>query len=250
MHSVQALPGQTPSVILHLTHNLTINRIPEIRFDLSITIKQLKEQIEKRYGSSSDQMELILQDTNGNNVSNLSDDTKQLGFYYPQDNYIIHVIDNNPNSILKDIDDVSKVNKYTMSEEDYDKLQDNFRKFKKQLLENNPELAAKQNNPVIITEEDYLKEEAEQMKKGDRCQLKEKKHRGTVEYVGKIPNLGQGYYIGIKLDEPYGKHNGSVGPVQYFECPDKYGIFVRPDKVEVGDFPEYDLDDLVEDDEV
>lgn len=132
------MPGHTPSVVLHLTHNLTANRIPEIRFDLDTKIGIVKEQIEKRYGTSVDYMELILQDTCGGNIGNLANDDKPLSFYDPQDNYTIHVIDKNPNSMLLGIDDLSKVDKYTMSEQDYDKLQDNFRKFKTKLLESNP----------------------------------------------------------------------------------------------------------------
>lgn len=70
--------------------------------------------------------------------------------------------------MLKGIDDVSKIDKYTISEADYDKLQDNFRKWKAHLLENNPELN-KQTNPIIIVEDDYLKDIADGIKKGDRC---------------------------------------------------------------------------------
>lgn len=161
-------------------------------------------------------MELILQDTCGGNISNMTNDDKPLSFYNPQDNYTIHVLDKNPNSMLKGIDDVSKIDKYTMSESDYDKLQDSFRKFKAKLLENNPELQQQQPNTLIIIEDDYLKEVADTISKEDRCEIIETKHRGTIKYVGKIPNIGQGYYVGIQLDEPYGKHNGTVGSVPYF----------------------------------
>ena len=40
----------------------------------------------------------------------------------------------------------------------------------------------------------------------------------------------------------------SVNGKQYFECPDKYGLMVRPASVTVGDFPERDLMD--DDDEM
>jgi tubulin-folding cofactor B len=52
-----------------------------------------------------------------------------------------------------------------------------------------------------------------------------------------------GVWIGVEYDEPLGKHNGTVQDVEYFKCRPKHGAFVRPTKIEVGDFPEEDLFD-------
>ena len=56
--------------------------------------------------------------------------------------------------------------------------------------------------------------------------------------------MGEGYFVGIQLDEPFGKNNGMFNGVQYFECLNKYGIFLRPDEINVGDFPELDIDEI------
>lgn len=119
---------------------------------------------------------------------------------------------------------------------------DNFRKFKKDFLKANPDLVKKE---VVSVDPNYMKEEAESVALASRCQMKEYGHRGTVSYIGQVPELAEGYFLGITLDEPFGENDGSLLGKSYFLCNNKYGIFLRPDKVEVGDFPEIDLDDEI-----
>lgn len=47
------------------------------------------------------------------------------------------------------------------------------------------------------------------------------------------------------MDEPTGDSNGSYKKTSYFSCPDKFGIFVRPKDLQVGDYPP--VDDFDED---
>jgi len=155
------------------------------------------------------------------------------------------VVDSNPSSIHKEIEDLGAVDKYKISEEDYDKVVDNFRKWKKEFLEKNPQF---KKQPVFVDpatlDPEYMKEIAEGIKIGSRVRL-ESGARGEIKYVGKIMDKGVGYFVGVRLDEPYGNSSGAIKGVKYFDAPDKYATFVRPDKVEVGDFPELDIDDEI-----
>ncbi|XP_075451543.1 CAP-Gly domain-containing linker protein 4 isoform X1 [Ascaphus truei] len=57
-------------------------------------------------------------------------------------------------------------------------------------------------------------------------------HRiGTVRFYGQT-SFAPGYWCGIELDKPHGKNAGSVGGVQYFTCPPKYGVFAPPSRVQ------------------
>lgn len=105
--------------------------------------------------------------------------------------------------------------------------------------------------------------------------------RGTIRYVGPVPEIPTsssvrddsdgGWWVGIELDEPVGKNDGSIGGKRYFTTSfttptttstttnatmkmseasnigPKSGVFVRPDRVQVGDWPMLtDLEELEE----
>ncbi|CAF4942667.1 unnamed protein product, partial [Rotaria sp. Silwood1] len=59
---------------------------------------------------------------------------------------------------------------------------------------------------------------------------------GTIAFVGKT-EFADGEWIGVILDEPKGKNNGTVHKkdgtiVQYFTCNDNHGLYVRPGQIE------------------
>ena len=71
------------------------------------------------------------------------------------------------------------------------------------------------------------------------CILPGSSRRGIIAYVGPIASLPgpQGSpWIGVTLDEPQGKNDGSVNDERYFQCPPNRGVFVRPDRCEPGDW--------------
>merc|ERR1711939_1060205 len=96
-------------------------------------------------------------------------DTETLAAYGPQENYTIHVKDSSGTAVMGEFDDVSKVEKYVMSEDAYNQRDDTFRKFKQQQMANNPKFAEAMNSKKIP--EDFQKEDADKMEVGQRAQL-------------------------------------------------------------------------------
>jgi len=148
---------------------------------------------------------------------------------------------------MHEFDDLSKVEKYEISQEEYDKRPDSFKKFKENMIKKDPEFMKKNAGEKITAT--FQKEEAETITVGQRCELSIGSRRGMVKYVGQCKELAPGYWAGIILDEPTGDCDGVVKGVKYFECSlgSKYGIFVRPKELKVGDFPPVDDFDADED---
>lgn len=53
---------------------------------------------------------------------------------------------------------------------------------------------------------------------------------GEVKFKGKT-DFAEGLWIGMELDDPIGKHNGTVGGKSYFTAQPKHGIFLRPENI-------------------
>jgi hypothetical protein len=56
------------------------------------------------------------------------------------------------------------------------------------------------------------------------------KHRGHIAYMGKL-HYTKNELIGVVLDEPRGKNNGTLKGVQYFECSPQHGLMVSRDDI-------------------
>ncbi|KJH44353.1 CAP-Gly domain protein [Dictyocaulus viviparus] len=58
----------------------------------------------------------------------------------------------------------------------------------------------------------------------------EKTGKGRVAFCGEV-QFSDGEWVGVILDEPRGKNNGSVQGVQYFVCEANHGLFIRPSQI-------------------
>eukprot|EP00735_Rhodelphis_limneticus_P008307 TRINITY_DN2120_c0_g1::TRINITY_DN2120_c0_g1_i1::g.12914::m.12914 TRINITY_DN2120_c0_g1::TRINITY_DN2120_c0_g1_i1::g.12914 ORF type:complete len:303 (+),score=39.36,sp/Q67Z52/TBCB_ARATH/45.53/3e-74,Ubiquitin_2/PF14560.1/3.1e-30,CAP_GLY/PF01302.20/6.9e-23,ubiquitin/PF00240.18/0.0058 TRINITY_DN2120_c0_g1_i1:87-911(+) len=244
------------TVRLHVTHSNLKASFLEIRLDKHLTIESVKEKLKTHTGTSVTAMKLYLKDSNGNLLCELDDDTRMLGYYSPLDGYTLHVQDTDPFSMSAHggLEDLSLVQKYVMPDDEYNKRDNTYRKYKETMLAKDPSWTLdtemkRRKDPnyepkAQITDPEYGGDLAKDMKVEDRCEVYPGSRRGSIRYVGKAENLGPGYWIGVEYDEPFGKNNGTVKGVKYFECEDKFGGMVRPEHVKVGDYPPLDLDDF------
>ncbi|CAH8820902.1 unnamed protein product [Trichobilharzia szidati] len=77
----------------------------------------------------------------------------------------------------------------------------------------------------------------EKVKVGCRVKITSRSVFGTVAFVG-VTQFSPGKWVGIILDEPKGKNNGTVQGERYFICEENFGIFVRPSQLTLLDDPE------------
>jgi len=229
---------------LNVSHSNLRQRWIEIRFDAGDTIAAVKQKLYSHGGTQPAFQKLQLVDTSGNTVCELSNDRATLRDYRVQNDMEIRIVDMDPNSLAKSgwLEDTSLVEKYVMPDEVYDAREGTVRKYKQQLREKQ---VAESQTPTSAEPLD------ENITVGRRCEVFPGGRRGEIKFVGEAPSLGEGIWVGVVLDEPLGKNDGSVQGKRFFTCPPNYGVMVKPDKVTVGDFPVRDpMDGIESDDEI
>lgn len=159
--------------------------------------------------------------------------------------------DTRPPGARPNLTDTSGVDKYEMPEEEYEKKSDSVLAWKKaQKLGRFDPNAPNHDKARLEATEQEVRQRGIQA--GKRCRVGgEDTRRGVIRYVGEVPEIpnGAGKWVGVQLDEPVGKNDGSINGNRYWGEPSsmRHGVFVRPERVEVGDFPPMDdLEDMEE----
>jgi tubulin-specific chaperone B len=148
--------------------------------------------------------------------------------------------------------DASQVAKYELPPDEYEKKTDSVLAWKKaQKLGRFDPAAPSLEQARLQAFETEIKNKGIEV--GKRCRVGgQDTKRGVVMYIGDVEEIpgGAGKWIGVKLDEPVGRNDGSLaGGKRYWgkDGDPKSGVFVRPERVEVGDWPVIDdLDDMEE----
>ncbi|XP_035535719.1 tubulin-folding cofactor B [Morone saxatilis] len=231
-----------PTVNVRLTSTISSFEVQR-RFNRGITIAELKGRLEMVVGASAPCMDLDLFSVSDKFLQKMDDNEALLGSYPVDDDCRIHVIDKSGQQ-FGEFTDVSKVEKFELSDDIYEKKTDTARSFMKKhrVGHFNEEEVARKKAELAAREEEQ-KAAAEAISVGNRCKVQvagQPTRLGTVMYVG-TTDFKPGHWVGVKYDEPHGKHNGTVEGKQYFQCEDKYGGFVKPLSLTVGDFPEEDF---------
>ncbi|KAK4454985.1 CAP Gly-rich domain-containing protein [Podospora aff. communis PSN243] len=163
----------------------------------------------------------------------------------------LHVIDTRPPSARPNFSSAVGVDKFVLPEEEYEKKTDSVLAWKKaqKLGRFDPNAPSHEQAKIAAIAQEV---ESRGIAVGKRCRVgQDDTRRGVVKYVGEVKEIpgGIGAWIGVELDEPVGKNDGSIGETRYWGEPSelKRGVFIRPERVEVGDYPVMDdLEDMEE----
>ncbi|NXM42809.1 KI13B protein, partial [Gymnorhina tibicen] len=87
----------------------------------------------------------------------------------------------------------------------------------------------------VVSDSEDANEIPEWLKEGEYVTVGTNK-TGTVRYIGPT-DFQEGTWVGVELDLPSGKNDGSIGGKQYFRCNPGYGLLVKPGRVRKASGP-------------
>ncbi|KAI0479274.1 CAP-Gly domain-containing protein [Xylariaceae sp. FL0804] len=229
------------------------NSSSERRITPSWSISQLKSKLEPITGIPPSCQRLSIRTANHETISvEAPDEDATLLSSFPLTSYAeMRVIDTRPAGARLNLNDTSGVEKYVMPADEYAKKTDSVLAWKKneKLGRFNPDAPSLEKAKLDAIQHEI---DSRGIQVGRRCRVGgEDSRRGEIKYVGPVKEIPGtiGAWIGIHLDEPAGKNDGSISGTRYWgaESGLKHGVFVRPERVEVGDWPVLDdLEDMEE----
>jgi len=228
------------------------NSSSERRISPSWSIAQLKSRLEPVTGvpASCQRLSLKIGSQAAQPIEAADEESTILAAWPLQAYAEIKIVDTRPPGARPNYTDTSAVEKYNMSTEDYESRTDSVMAWKKSQKLGRFDPNAPEIEQAKI-KASFQEVEARGIKTSLRCRIlpSNDHRRGAVAFVGEVPEIkgSVGAWVGVALDEPTGKNDGSVNGTRYFECAPNCGVFLRAERVEVGDFPELSLDDELAD---
>ena len=241
-------------VLLDLTHSNLKQQHIEIRFYLSDTLDTLRARIHQKTGTPHIFQHLQIFSAGVCMVEIPPDYNEQtkLGFFSLRRAMRVHCIDLNPHSGSSggQYEDTSLVEKYRMSEEDYEKRKGTLRDWERKQKEKDATFTLRkharehremvearrqaklglelpegfeydENGQAVRVEVDEVEKAQSSADVGGadtvagievemRCEVQPGGRRGQVAFVGEIKELDGGHWVGIIFDEPVGKTDSTT----------------------------------------
>jgi len=250
-------------VCISVTHSNLKQKMLELRFDMHQTIGEVKARLHLHHGTPSSMQRLTLRD-GGVDIAHLNDDDKMLGFYSATSGMFIHVVDVDEHSISRNgaLENVNLVERYRMTDDDYDKRKGTVREYIKEQKAKDPNWKAPKLKgadmanqktkalPQTLEDADHIVQALKSAASDAilRCEVQPGGRRGVVKFLGALEGK-EGVWVGVELDDPLGKNDGSAGDQRCFTCPQNHGTFARPLNVAVGRYPN-EMDETDSDEEI
>ncbi|KAG7811534.1 hypothetical protein KL921_001800 [Ogataea angusta] len=226
-------------VNVFVTSDLTSS---ERRICLSWTIEFFKSRLELITGVSTlDQKIWIYKSADAAEREEMTAVGSQtLSAYNIRPHTRIHVDDTNAKSVLRELeaefsDDTGQ--HYVMADEKYKQRRESVLKWKKENCYGEFDPHFQTRNPLSAQE---IENETRFLKVGQSCEVLNgnTSKSGVIKFVGKIDEIDNGrcIWVGVGLDLPLGKNDGSLKGKRYFDCEKNHGCFVKPSKIRLTHF--------------